>query len=107
MKFEREGSTVASKREIENLISRTNVSDDDLRQLGSGAVPILIDVFLHDTTEWNDNKRRMALHALGLLGSKRAVEFLIATAENAEEEDWLRRAAVRSLGYASRREALD
>jgi HEAT repeat protein len=97
---------MASRQEIEALLTRRIVTDDELRQLGQSAVPVLIDVFLHDTSEWNDGKRRMALHALGLLGNKRAVEFLIATAENADEEAWLRTAAVRSLGYARRDEAL-
>jgi HEAT repeat protein len=98
---------MASRQEIEDLLSRTDITDDDLRQLGRSAVPALIDIFLNDTTEWNDNKRRMALHALGLLGNERAIEFLIATAENADEEDWLRKAAIRSLGYASHQKALD
>ena len=97
---------MASRQEIEDLLTRRVISDDELRQLGKSAVPVLIDIFLHDTSEWNDGKRRMALHALGLLGGKRAVEFLIATAENAEEEDWLRTAAVRSLGYTGHDKAL-
>jgi HEAT repeat protein len=100
-------ANMASRAEIEDLLLRTDITDDDLRRLGSGAVPVLIDIFLHDTTEWNDNKRRMALHTLGLLGNERAVEFLIATAGNTDEEDWLRKAAIRSLGYAGHRKALD
>lgn len=97
---------MASKPDIETLLTRRVISDDEIRQLGQSAVPVLIDIFLHDTSHWRDKKRRMALHALGLLGSKRAVEFLITTAENADEEDWLRTAAVRSLGYASQDKAL-
>lgn len=93
---------MASRQEIEDLLTRRIVTDDELRQLGQPAVPILIDIFQHDT---NEGRRRMALHALGLLGNKRAVEFLIATAENTDEEDWLRTAAVRSLGYAGRDQA--
>jgi HEAT repeat protein len=98
--------TMASRQEIEALLTRRVISDDELRELGQSAVPVLIDIFLHDTSEWNDGKRRMALHVLGLLGNERAVEFLIATAENIDEEDWLRTAAVRSLGYASHDKAL-
>ena len=98
---------MASRQEIEGSLLRTNVTNDDLRRLGHGAVPVLIDIFLHDSTEWKDNKRRMSLHALGLLGDERAVEFLIATAENTDEEDWLRKAAVRSLGFAEHRKAID
>jgi HEAT repeat protein len=97
---------MASRQEIEALLTRRVISDGELRALGQSAVPVLIDIFLHDTSEWNDGKRRMALHTLGLLGNKRAVEFLIATAENADEEDWLRTAAVRSLGYANHDKAL-
>lgn len=97
---------MASKQEIEALLTKRITTDDELRRLGPSDVPILIDIFLHDTTDWNDEKRRMALHYLGLLGTKQAVEFLIATAENADEEDWLRTAAVRSLGYAGSDQAL-
>ena len=97
---------MTSKQEIESLLVRRIVTDDELRQLGQPAVPILIDIFLHDTSGSRDLKRRMALHYLGLLGGEQAVEFLVTTAENADEEDWLRTAAVRSLGYAAGDRAL-
>lgn len=94
---------MASRQEIEDLLIRRIVTDDELRRLGQSSVPVLIDIFRHDT---NEGRRRMALHALGLLGNKQAVEFLIATADDADEEDWLRTAAVRSLGYTGRDQAL-
>lgn len=91
---------MVSKQAVEDLLTRRVVTDDEIRQLGPSAVPVLIDIFLHDASESRDLKRRMALHYLGLLGGEQAVEFLITTAENANEEDWLRTAAVRSMGYA-------
>jgi HEAT repeat protein len=98
--------TVVSKQAVEDLLTRRVVTDDEIRQLGPSAVPVLIDIFLHDTSGSRDLKRRMALHYLGLLGGEQAAGFLIATAENADEEDWLRTAAVRSLGYAGSAQSL-
>jgi HEAT repeat protein len=94
------GDAMASREEIETLLVRTDVSDEELRQLGRRAVRVLIDIFRQDGSELRDRRRRMALHTLGLLGGKAAVEHLIATAEDAGEEGWLRRAALRSLGLA-------
>ena len=96
-----------AKTEIESMLSRSSISDADFVRLGPGAVPVLIDVFHNDRSERRDGRRRMALHALGLLGGDQAVDFLIATAEDPEEEAWLRSAAVRSLGYANHPKSLD
>ena len=97
---------MTSRQEIEALLSRKDVTDDELRQLEPSDAPILMDIFLHDQTEWNAWKRRTALRALGLLGSEQAVELLIEAAENPEIEDRWREAAVRSLGPANRPKAL-
>jgi HEAT repeat protein len=88
-----------SKDEIERLLTHRYVSDEDLLGLGRGAVPILIDIYQNDRSEWREGRRRMALYTLGLLGGRKAVDFLIATAEDPAEEGWLRKAAIRSLGY--------
>lgn len=91
---------MASRAEIETLLVRTDVPDEELRRLKRRAVPVLMKIFREDGSELRDRRRRMALHTLGLLGGDAAVEFLIATAEDAGEEGWLRRVALRSLGLA-------
>jgi HEAT repeat protein len=96
-----------SKNEIEKLLSHRYVSDEDFLRLGRDAVPILIDIFQNDRSEWRDARRRMALHALGLLGGDRAADFLIATAEDSGEEGWLRKAAIRSSGYTNHPRSFD
>ena len=85
---------------VRELVGRERISDAQVRRLGPEAVPHLIEVFQRASGDLADRQRRKALHALGVLGTDEAVDFLIATAENDTVEGWLRRAAVRSLGSA-------
>ena len=85
---------------VRELVSRERFADAQVRRLGQGAVPHLIEVFRTASGDLANRQRRKALHALGVLGTDQAVDFLIATAENDAIEGWLQRAAVRSLGPA-------
>jgi HEAT repeat protein len=91
---------------VRELVGRERLSDAQVRRLGPGAVPRLIEVFQTASGDLADRQRRKALHALGVLGTDEAVDFLIATAENDEVVGWLQRAAVRSLGLARQPRAL-
>jgi HEAT repeat protein len=91
---------------VRELVSRERVADTQVRRLGPGAVPHLIEVFQTASGDFADRQRRKALHALGVLGTDEAVDFLIATAENEAVEGWLQRAAVRSLGPARQPRAI-
>ncbi len=88
------------QQEVEDLILREHFSDHDVVRLGPSAVPILITAFETASGSLRDRRRRRSLGALGILGTEQAVDFLIATSEDAAVEGWLRRAAVRSLGPA-------
>ena len=85
---------------VSELVSRERFSDAQVRRLGPRAVPHLIEVFQTASGDLANRQRRKALHALGVLGTEEAVDFLIATAENDAVEGWLQSAAVRSLGPA-------
>jgi HEAT repeat protein len=89
-----------SRAEIDALLSRKSVTFQELQQLPAGAAPIIMDIFLHDQTPWNERKRRTALDALGAIGDEQAVDLLITVAENPAVESWLREAAIRNLGAA-------
>lgn len=95
---------MTSRQDIDILLSNKNTTVNDLRQLKSSAVPTIIDIFLHDASEWNERKRLMALRALGVVATKQALEFLVETAQDAEIDHWFRTEAVRSLGYAKDKE---
>ena len=86
-----------SRAEIEALLSRKDVTRRDLQRLTPADAPVIMDIFLHDQTPWNERKRRTALQALGVIDGEQAVELLSAVAENPAVEMWLREAAVRSL----------
>ena len=90
----------AIQRDIDELFRKRVVTDDDIRQLGARAVPVLIDMFEHDESSAREWKCRLALHALGVLGTEKAIEFLLKTADNGEVPGWLRRQAVESMGLA-------
>jgi HEAT repeat protein len=90
---------------IEDLLAREHVEDSKLLQLGQKAVPLLIEAFETASGELAERVKRRALYALGILGSDRAVGFLIEAAQNAQVDSWLRRAAVRSLGSSQHPEA--
>jgi HEAT repeat protein len=94
-----------SRQDIDALLSNKNTTVDELRQLTTSAVPTIIDIFLHDASEWNERKRLMALRALGVVATKKAHEFLVETAQDAEIDHWFRTEAVRSLGYAKDKES--
>jgi HEAT repeat protein len=87
-----------SRAEIDALLSRKKVTIQELQQLPPDAAPVIMDIFLHDQTPWNDLKRRTALDALAAIGDKQAANLLIAAAEDPTVEPWLHEAAVRALG---------
>jgi hypothetical protein len=89
-----------SPAEIDALLSRKAVTRRDLQQLTPADAPVIMDIFLHDQTPWNDRKRRTALQALGVIGDEQAVELLRSVVENPAVEMRLREAAVRSLAEA-------
>ncbi len=89
------------------LVSRERFSDAEVRRLGPRAVPHLIEIFQTASGDLGNRQRRRALHALGVLGTEEAVDFLISTAENDAVEGWLQRAAVRSLGPAEQPRAVE
>lgn len=91
---------------VRELVSRERFTDAQVRRLGPGAVPHLIEVFQTASGDLANRQRRKSLHALGVLGTDQAVDFLIATAENDAVEGWLQRAAVRSLGPARQPRAI-
>ncbi len=95
---------MVSRQDIDALLANKNTVVDDLRQLKSSAVPAIIDIFMHDASEWNDRKRLMALRALGVVATRQALAFLVETAQDAEIDHWFRTEAVRSLGYAKHKE---
>jgi HEAT repeat protein len=95
------------RKRANKLVSRERFSDAEVRRLGPEGVPHLIDIFQTASGDLANRQRRKALHALGVLGTEEAVEFLISTAENDEVEGWLRRAAVRSLGPAEQPKAVE
>ena len=66
------------RRQVEKLLVREHLTDEDYRQLGPRAVPILIESFETATGELDDRIRAQALLALGALGTRKAVDFLIA-----------------------------
>ena len=88
------------KERTRELVTRERFADAQVRRLGPGAVPHLIEIFQTASGDLGNRQRRRALHALGVLSTDEAVDFLIATAENDDVEGWLQRAAVRSLGPA-------
>lgn len=89
------------------LVSRERFSDAQVRRLGPRAVPYLIEIFQTASGDLGNRQRRRALHALGVLGTEEAVDFLISTAESDAVEGWLQRAAVRSLGPAEQPRAVE
>ena len=89
------------------LVSRERFSDAEARRLGPGAVPHLVEIFETASGDLANRQRRRTLHALGVLGTEEAVDFLISTAENDAVEGWLRQAAVRSLGPAEQPGAVE
>jgi HEAT repeat protein len=95
------------QQRVADLVVQEHFADDDVRQLGPEAVPMLIATFQEAAGALRDRKCSIALHALGILATDAAVQFLIATAENPEVEGWLRRAAVRSLGHAAHAQTLE
>jgi HEAT repeat protein len=95
------------RRQIEEMVAQEDLPDEEILGWGGEAVPILIEVFEQATGDLRDRMRRRALHALGVLGTDEAVDFLIRTAENPAVEGWLRRGAIRSLGYTGQPRAMD
>lgn len=89
---------MSTKHEIDRLLGRMTVSDDELRALGGGAVRGLIARFASDESADRDAHRRLIVRALGLLGTPRAVEFLIEVAQDPGAPTWLRGEAMRALG---------
>lgn len=94
------------RERVRELVTRERVADAEVRRLGARAVPHLIEVFQTASGELGNRQRRLALYALGVLGTDEAVDFLIATAEDDAVEGWLQRAAVRSLGPAEQPRAV-
>jgi HEAT repeat protein len=94
------------KQQVARLVTRENLLPDDIRQLDKRAVPILIDSFNTAEGDLKNLKCRQALLSLGVLGTEEAVEFMIATVENSEVDDWLRKSAVQFLGLSDNPKAL-
>jgi len=88
----------AIKRDIEELFLKRSVTDQEMRDLGPDAVTVLIDMFKHDESPEREWKCRLSLHALGVLGTEKAIGFLIDSADNNRVPGWLRRQAVESMG---------
>lgn len=89
---------MSTKDDIDRLLDRAVVTDDELRALGGGAVRGLIARFASDESADRDAHRRRIVRALGLLGTRRAVELLIEVAQDPDAPTWLRGEATRALG---------
>lgn len=97
---------------IEELLSRRVVDDDALRALGGRAAGAWIALLeagggrpeaAPEDRAW---RCQQAVRALGLLGTGRAADYLVALARDPERAPALRGAAVRSLGDSGDRRAI-
>jgi HEAT repeat protein len=97
------------KRQVEHIVTREHLLPDDVRiqQLDKKAVPVLIDAFKTAEGDFKNLKCRQSLLALGVLGTNEAVEFMIATAQNSEVDEWLRKSAVQCLGLSTNPKAME
>jgi HEAT repeat protein len=96
-----------TRTEIEELLRNPHASDDELRALGAGAVPTLVEILHAEHEGWADDLLRASLRALGVLATQKAVAALIAASEDPSVPAWLQRAALRELGSSDRREVVD
>lgn len=95
-----------SRADIEELLRKPQVTDQELRTLGSGAVATLVEILHAEHEGWADDLLAGALRALGAIGSKAATAALIAASDDPGVPAWLRRAALRELGACNRPEAV-
>jgi len=86
------------KKKIARLLARHEVRDSELRDLGGHSSRALIDAFENADGLDAPAERARIVRALGVLGTRGSVDFLIALAEDDSQPGWLRDSAVRALG---------
>lgn len=95
-----------TRAEIEERLRNPHASDDELRALGPGAVPALVEILHAEHEGWADDLLRASLRALGVLATQKAVAALIEASADPAVPAWLQRAALRELGSSDRPEVI-
>jgi hypothetical protein len=86
------------KERVRELIAGAPIKDAEVGALGGRATRPLAELFTEVEGPDADWRRRQIVHALGVVGSRRAVELLLEIATDPAQPLFLREEAARELG---------